>query len=102
MICSHGWKDANLHLINPAPLEKLSGQRPDISQTCVPFVKFCDIPTLESGDSSSADDSSDDDSMPKLLLPDGDPSSDSDSRDAFEKMKQNTKAASVGSFNPMK
>ena len=50
----------------------LSGQRPDISQIGIPFMKFCDVPTLESDDSSSVNGLDDDDSIPTLLAPDGD------------------------------
>ena len=68
--------ELNVHLVSPTPFEMLSGQHPDASHMCVPFLKFYDIPTLESGDSSSADDSDDDDSIPELLMPDENSSSD--------------------------
>ena len=42
-------------------------------------MKFYDVPTLESGNSSSANDSSDDASLPELLIPDEDSQSDSGS-----------------------
>ena len=43
---TNGSIELNVHLVSPTPLEMLSGQRPDASHMCVPFMKFYDIPTL--------------------------------------------------------
>ena len=68
--------ELNAHLVSPAPFERLSGQQPDISHMCVPFMEFHDIPTLEDDASSSVDDSDDDNGIPELLAPDENSSSD--------------------------